>query len=126
MQAKTLDETYNGQTSLSFSIQGKNTTATTIAANVTLNHSEGSSVLSELRDAINNYTTTTGVTATLSTDNSSIIMVQNEGYDIKLGTVNFAGDSSTSGARRTLMVTSLDNDEIVAGDAVLLLSLIHI
>ena len=47
-------------------------------------------------------------------------MVQNEGYDIKLGTVNFAGDSSTSGARRTLMVTSLDNDEIVAGDAVLL------
>ena len=33
----------------------KNTTATTIAANVTLNHSEGSSVLSELRDAINNY-----------------------------------------------------------------------
>jgi flagellin len=120
LQAKTLDETYNGQTSLSFSIQGKNTTATTIAANVTLNHSEGSSVLSELRDAINNYTTTTGVTATLSTDNSSIIMVQNEGYDIKLGTVNFAGDSSTSGARRTLMVTSLDNDEIVAGDAVLL------
>ena len=50
--------------------------------------------LSELRDPINNYTTTTGVTATLSTDKSSIIMVQNEGYDIKLGDVNFAGDTS--------------------------------
>ena len=118
LQAKTLDDTYNGQTSLSFSIQGKNTTAVTIAANVTLNNNEGSSVLSELRDSINNYTTTTGVTATLSTDRSSIILVQNEGYDIKLGDVNFAGDTTTTGARRTLLVTSLDNDEIVAGDAV--------
>ena len=118
LQAKTLDATHNGQTSISFSIQGKNTTAVTIAANVTLNNSEGSSVLSELRDSINNYTTTTGVTATLSTDKSSIIMVQNEGYDIKLGDVNFAGDTATTGPRRTLLVTSLDNDEIVAGDAV--------
>ena len=74
--------------------------------------------MSELRDAINNYTTTTGITATLSTDKSSIIMVQNEGYDIKLGDVNFNGDSATTGARRTLIVTSLDNDELVAGDAV--------
>ena len=118
LQAKTLDVAYNGQTSVSFSIQGKNTTAVTIAANLTLNNNEGSSVLSELRDSINNYTTTTGVTATLSTDKSSIIMVQNEGYDIKLGDVNFAGDTTTTGSRRTLLVTSLDNDEIVAGDAV--------
>ncbi len=118
LQAKTLNATHNGQTSISFSIQGKNTTAITIAANVTLNNSEGSSVLSELRDSINNYTTTTGVTATLSTDKSSIIMVQNEGYDIKLGDVNFAGDTATTGPRRTLLVTSLDNDEVVAGDAV--------
>ena len=118
LQAKTLDDAYNGQTSVSFSIQGKNTTAVTIAANLTLNHNEGSSVLSEVRDSINNYTTTTGVTATLSTDKSSIIMVQNEGYDIKLGDVNFAGDTTTTGSRRTLLVTSLDNDEVVAGDAV--------
>ena len=118
LQAKTLDASYNGQTSVSFSIQGKNTTAVTIAANTTLSNNEGSSVLSELRDSINNYTTTTGVTATLSTDKSSIIMVQNEGYDIKLGNVNFAGDTTTTGARRTLLVTSLDNDEVVAGDAV--------
>ena len=118
LQAKTLDETYNGQTSLSFSIQGKNTTAVTIAANVTLNNNEGSSVLSELRDSINNYTTTTGVTATLSTDKSSMILVQNEGYDIKLGDVNFAGDTTTTGSRRTLLVTSLDNNEVNAGDTV--------
>ena len=118
LQAKTLDAAYNGQTSLSFSIQGKNTTAVTIAANVTLNNAEGSSVLSELRDSINNYTTTTGVTATLSTDKSSMILVQNEGYDIKLGDVNFSGDTTTTGSRRTLLVTSLDNNEVNAGDTV--------
>ena len=118
LEAKSLDDAYNGQNSLSFSIQGKNTTAVTIAANITLNHVKTSSTLSNLRDSINNYTTTTGVTATLSTDKSSIIMVQNEGYDIKLGEVNFDGDTLATGARRTLLVTSLDNDEVVAGEAV--------
>jgi len=118
LEAKSLDDAYNGQTSISFSILGKNTTAVTIAANVTLNHVKTSSVLSELRDSINNYTTTTGVTATLSSDKSSIIMVQNEGYDIKLGDVNFSSDTISTGARRTLLVTSLDNDEVVAGDPV--------
>ena len=120
LEAKSLDDAYNGQTSLSFSIQGKNATATTIAANITLSNNKASSVLSNLRDSINNYTTTTGITATLSTDKSCIIMVQNEGYDIKLGTVNFDGDTTSTGSRRTLMVTSLDNDEVVAGNAVLL------
>jgi flagellin len=120
LEAKSLNDAYNGQTSLSFSIQGKNATATTIAANITLNDNKSSSDLSNLRDSINNYTTTTGITATLSTDKSSIIMVQNEGYDIKLGTVNFDVDTTSTGSRRTLMVTSLDNDEAVAGNAVLL------
>jgi flagellin len=120
IEGKSLDDAYNGQSSVSFSIQGKNTTAITIAANITLNNTASSSILSNLRDSINNYTTTTGITGTLSTDKSSIILVQNEGYDIKLGTVNFDGDNSTTGSRRTLMVTSLDNDELVAGNAVLL------
>ncbi len=118
LEAKSLDDSYNGQTSLSFSIQGKNTTAVTIAANITLNHTKTSSVLSELRDSINNYTTTTGVTATLSTDKSSIILVQNEGYDIKLGDVNFDADTVSTGVRRTLLITSLDNDELVAGETI--------
>ena len=120
IEAKSLDDAFNGQTSVSFSIEGKNATAITVAANITLSNAASSSVLSGLRDSINNYTTTTGVTATLSTDKSSIIMVQNEGYDIKLGTVNFDGDTTSTGSRRTLMVTSLDNNELVAGNAVLL------
>jgi flagellin len=58
------------------------------------------------------------VSATLSSDKSSIIMVQNEGYDIKLGDINFASDTVLTGARRVLVVTSLDNDEAVAGISV--------
>ena len=120
IEAKSLNSTLNGQNSISFSIQGKNGTSTSISANITLNSSKGSSVLSNLRDSINNYTTTTGITATLSSDTSSIIMVQNEGYDIKLGDVNFASDTVTTGAQRVLLVTSLDNDEAAAGNAVML------
>ena len=118
IEAKSLDTAYNGQNSVSFSLQGKNGTSTSISANITLNATKTSSDLSALRDSVNNYTTTTGITATLSNDKSSIIMVQNEGYDIKLGTVNFASDTATTGARRVLMVTSLDNDEATAGKAV--------
>ena len=58
-----------------------------------------------IKRSINNYTTTTGVTATLSTDKSSIIMVQNEGYDIKLGDVNFDGDTDATG-KKNFKVTS--------------------
>ena len=118
IEAKSLDAAYNGQNSVSFSLQGKNGTSTSISANITLNATKTSSDLSALRDSVNNYTTTTGITATLSNDKSSIIMVQNEGYDIKLGTVNFASDTATTGARRVLMVTSLDNEEATAGKAV--------
>ena len=118
IEAQSLATGYSGQTSVSFTIQGKNTTATTIAANITLNTSTSSSILSGLRDSINNYTTETGISATLSSNKSSIIMVQNEGYDIKLGSVNFDGDTDATGASRTLLVTSLDNNEAVAGNAV--------
>jgi len=118
IEAQSLHSSYNGSDSVSFSIQGKNSTATTISADITLNTAKGSSVLSSLRDSINNFTTTTGVSATLSSDKSSIIMVQNEGYDIKLGDVNFASDNVSTGARRVLVVTSLDNDEAVAGNSV--------
>ncbi len=106
-----------GSQSVSFTIQGKNSTATSVSAQVTLATDKTNSNLSALRDSINNYTTTTGITATLSADKSNVILVQNEGFDIKLGDVNFDGDTSSTGPRRTLIVTSLDNDEAVAGNA---------
>ena len=118
LEAKALGSSFSGSNSLSFTIQGKNSTATAVSANVTLGTTTATSDLSALRDAINNYTTTTGVTATLSADKSNIIMVQNEGYDIKLGDIDYGGDTSTTGARKIVVVTSLDNDEAVAGSSV--------
>ena len=103
---------------MAFTIQGKNATATAVSANVTFGTTTGTSDLSALRDSINNYTTTTGITATLSADKTNIILVQNEGYDIKIGDVDFGNDTATTGARKTLIVTSLDNDEAVAGSSV--------
>ena len=118
LEAKALGSTHSGSNSVSFTIQGSNSTATAVSANVTFGTSTATSDLSALRDAINNYTTTTGITATLSADKTNIIMVQNEGYDIKLGDVDFAGDTAATGTRKVLVVTSLDNDDAVAGSSV--------
>ena len=118
LEAKALGSDHSGSNSVSFTIQGSNSTATAVSANVTFGTSTATSNLSALRDAINNYTTTTGITATLSADKTNIIMVQNEGYDIKLGDVDFAGDTAATGTRKVLVVTSLDNDDTVAGSSV--------
>jgi flagellin len=118
LEAKALGSDHSGSNSVSFTIQGSNSTATAVSANVTFGTSTATSDLSALRDAINNYTTTTGITATLSADKTNIIMVQNEGYDIKLGDVDFAGDTAATGTRKVLVVTSLDNDDTVAGSSV--------
>ena len=40
----------------------------------------------------------------MSADKTNIIMVQNEGYDIKLGDVDFAGDTAATGTRKVLVV----------------------
>ncbi len=120
LEAKAFGADNTGSNSMSFTIQGKNSTATAVSANIVFGSTTGTSDLSALRDAVNNYTTTTGVTATLSADKTSIILVQNEGYDIKLGDVDFAGDTATTGPRKALIVTSLDNDELTAGSSVML------
>ena len=121
LEAKSFDDAYSGQTSFSFWMRGKNNKSSIkIDSNITLNNTASSSDLSNLRDSINNYTSTTGVTATLSSDKSSIIMVQNEGYDILLRNVDFKSDTWETGSKRTLMVTSLDNDDNAAGNTVFL------
>ena len=120
IEAKAFGSENTGQNSVAFTIQGKNATATAVSGNVTFGATTGASNLSALRDAVNNYTTTTGITATLSADSTSIILVQNEGYDIKLGDVDFAGDTASSGPKKALIVTSLDNDEATAGSSVML------
>ena len=118
LEAKALGSDHTGSNSMSFTILGKNSVATAISANITFGLTTGASDLSALRDAVNNYSTTTGVTATLSADRTNIILVQNEGYDIKIGDVDFAGDTATTGTRKVLVVTSLDNEENTAGSSV--------
>ena len=120
LEAKAFGADNTGSNSMSFTIQGKNSTATAVSANIVFGSTTGTSDLSALRDAVNNYTTTTGITATLSSDKTNIILVQNEGYDIKLGDVDFAGDTATTGPRKALVVTSLDNEEANAGSSVTL------
>ncbi len=120
IEAKAFGSENTGQNSVAFTIQGKNATATAVSGNITFGATTGTSNLSALRDAVNNYTTTTGITATLSADSTSIILVQNEGYDIKLGDVDFAGDTASSGPNKVLVVTSLDNDEATAGSSIML------
>lgn len=68
--------TANG--SVSFFLQGTNTTATSVNATVLSND------LTNLVTALNEQSGTTGITATLSGDKASISLEQSAGYDIKI------------------------------------------
>ena len=65
-----------------FNLYGKNTTAQTISATITLGTTTGAADLTGLRDSFNAYTANTGIRATLSADSTNIILVQDEGEDI--------------------------------------------
>ena len=80
---------------VSFNLYGKNSTAQTISATITLGATVGAADLTGLRDSFNAYTANTGIRATLSADATDIILVQDEGEDIVLEDVNFASVSDT-------------------------------
>ena len=69
----------------SFTLQGKSTNASTVNATIS-----STSNLTELKDAINSVSGSTGITASLTEDLSGINLVQNEGYDIIIGDVTAA------------------------------------
>ena len=83
---------------VSFSLYGANSTGVTISANVT-----STSDLSALSDAINAKAATTGITAELSSDKSSIKLVSAEGYDI--GVENFASSGDNGETMQVAGVT---------------------
>jgi flagellin len=66
---------------VSFNLQGTNTTATAISATVLQND------LTNLVTALNEQSGNTGITATLSADKASITLEQASGYDIKIDTM---------------------------------------
>ena len=47
--------------------------------------------LTDLRDQFNAYSSTTGISAQLSADKASLMLVQDEGLDIIIENVDFAG-----------------------------------
>ena len=64
---------------ISFGLQGSNSSATTISTTIT-----GTTQLSDLVTAINDASGTTGITAELSGSGATVTLTQSSGYDIKI------------------------------------------
>ena len=77
-------------TTISFTLQGKSSSASTVNATV-----DSTSNLTALKDAINSVSGATGISASLTTDLSGINLVQQEGYDIVIGDVTTSHISGT-------------------------------
>ena len=113
-----------GSATLSIGIQGKNSTARTISAGVTLGTAVGTSDLTNLSNSINAYSAETGVVAVLSADKTTVYLTQDEGHDIILTDLDFAdvGDAETHKLQVTGMDSRLfDTDgttELLSGSAV--------
>ena len=86
----------NGQHVVSMNVYGKNSTAQAISATVTVGAAVGGSDLTDLRDQFNSFSSTTGITATLSADSTNIILVQDEGEDIVIENLDFVSVSCKS------------------------------
>ncbi len=103
-----------GSHNVGFNLYGKNSVAQAISATITVGATVGVSDLTNLRDAINSYTSNTGIRGTLSADNSHIILVQDEGEDVAIENVNFA---SVSNANTKFTFTGMNMDQDVSGTA---------
>ena len=79
-----------GQHVVSMNLYGKNTTAQSISATITIGTQVTGTDLTDLRDQFNAYSSTTGISATLSADKTNIIIVQDEGEDVVIENVDFA------------------------------------
>ena len=76
---------------VSMNIYGKNSSAQSITAQIGIGASEATVDLTDLRDQFNAYSATTGISAQLSADKASLMLVQDEGLDIVIENVDFAG-----------------------------------
>ncbi len=101
-----------GQHVVGFKLYGKNTTAQAISCTVTLANATTGSDLTGLRDAINSYSSVTGVTSNLSADSTTLILVQDEGEDVYIEEVNFA---SVSDANTFFEMKGMNSDQDVRG-----------
>ncbi|BCL60557.1 flagellin [Desulfomarina profundi] len=88
--------------SVTFNLQGTNTTAVAINATVL------SDDLTNLVTALNEQTGNTGITATLSSDKASITLEQSAGYDIKV--TDFSHSSSSDSVAVTIKLTGSEGN----------------
>ena len=79
--------------------------STGVSATITIGTEVTGSNLTDLRDQFNAYSSTTGISATLSADKTNIILVQDEGEDIVLENVDFA---SVSNANTKMRLTGMN------------------
>ena len=76
---------------VTMNIYGKNSSAQSITAAIGIGSTVGTSDLTDLRDQINSFSAVTGITGTLSADKTTLVLVQDEGEDIVIENVDFAG-----------------------------------
>jgi len=91
---------------VSFQVTGKNSSAVSVSANIA-----NVSDLSVLADSFNSASAQTGITASLSSDKSSITLESADGYDIQLQ--SFKTDASTA----TVSVQGLQTDGATSAGA---------
>ena len=102
---------------VSMNIYGKNTTAQSITAQIGIGSSVATSDLTDLRDQFNAYSATTGISAQLSADKASLMLVQDEGLDIVIENVDFAGVTTNVNTTK-FVATSFDQAQATAGSAI--------
>ena len=96
--------TVNG--SYSMGLQGTNTSATTITFTIDV-----ASDMRALRDAVNNVSGTTGITAKMGATNADVILTHATGEDIVITAFDNTCLSETATDHHTLAVTALAADE---------------
>jgi len=92
--------------SYSMGLQGTNSTATTITFTIDV-----VTDMRALRDAVNNVSGTTGITAKMGTTNADVILTHATGEDIVITAFEGGGAAGTAANYHTLAVTSLKADE---------------
>ncbi len=108
----------NGNTIISFKLQGMNATPVTISSTIKFGTGENGASgatyapdLSDLRDKINGYSGDTGISATLSYDRTQIDITSPDGYDIVIDDFDMPANTTTS--HTSFIIT---HDESTADD----------
>ena len=108
----------DGNTIISFKLQGMNATPVTVSSTIKFGTGENGTSgptyqadLSDLRDKINGYSGDTGISATLSYDRTYIDITSPDGYDIVVDDFDMSANTTT--AHTSFIIT---HDESTADD----------